>query len=123
MADAFECDLSQSIPILLAMQDDGFAKRFAILLTSGEYIHAINGSERWECMPETVAQLIVAMRGRGEHPAAFLGSLDPSDAYVEGEVVVRALQHLGWRIETASQHKRLEGRLTLSYRGELRAHG
>lgn len=124
MTEAFEHDLSQSITLLLAMQDDGFAKRFAMLLTSSEVLHVVKASERWECTPQKVARLIVTLRGRGENHLVFLNSHSPADAYVEEEVVLRALHHLGWRIEAMPRERQGDGRPTLSISSErLRAHG
>ena len=124
MADAFERDLSQSITFLLAIQDDGFAKRFAILLTAGELLYVVQGDERWECTAESVARLIVRLRGRGESHLIFSSSHNPADAYVEDEVVLRAPHHLGWRIEKKPAEKQQDVRLTLSAGAErLRAHG
>ena len=124
MAKTFERDLSQSITFLLAIQDDGFAKRFAILLTSGESLHVVKGDERWECTAENVARLIVMLRGQGESHVVFLSSHAPADAYVEDEVVLRALYLLGWRIETMPKEKQWDGRLSRPACGEgLRAHG
>lgn len=106
MPGSFEQDLFESVPFLLAMQDDGFAKRFAVVLTSNRVLCSLDGGEQWAGSPEEIARLIVELRGRGESHCMFIESGNSTEAYVEEEVVVRAMEQLGWRIAVGNSGAR-----------------
>lgn len=98
MSCSFESVLLESWPFMIAMHDNGFAKRFAAVLQQNGCVCSLDGSEHWVGNFDGIARLVIRLRRRGEAFDGFSEDPGSADAYVEEDVVLKALEMLGWRI-------------------------